>query len=72
MRYITYMDSSSSTTKGQNMLTNGARAIVTVFSSGRTEKYNCTIVELRGVAYARVQIDGDRIINVFQSQLKAA
>lgn len=54
------------------MLTNGARAIVTVFSSGRTEKYNCTIVELRGVATARVQIDGDRIINVFQSQLKAA
>jgi len=48
----------------------GDRCIVTVFSGGRAERYLATIVEMRGVAYARVQLDGDRIINVFQSQLK--
>ena len=53
-------------------MTAGDRCIVTVFSSGRTEQYFATVIEMRGVACVRVQIDGDRIINVFQSQLKKA
>lgn len=50
----------------------GQRCVVGVYSSGRIEVYSATIVELRGAASARVQIDGGRIINVFQSQLKVA
>jgi len=49
----------------------GQRCGCWFFSNGRTEFYHGTIVELGGVAWARFQIDGDRIVRVFQSQLKA-
>lgn len=47
----------------------GDRCWCTVFSSGRREVLFVEIVELMGVVGARVQIIGDRIIRVCQSQL---
>jgi hypothetical protein len=49
----------------------GLRCWVRVYSSGRTEVHFVEIVELFGVVGARVQIIGDRIIRVCQSQLCA-
>ena len=48
----------------------GDKCWCTVFSNGGQEVCFVEIVELMGVVGARVQIIGDRIIRVCQSQLK--